>query len=57
VSSGSTVLAAHSLSIGSIVPDEVIDISDVFRLTFNLDTSATPAAVAAVANPEVLCTR
>lgn len=57
VSSGSTVLAAHSLSIGSIVSDEVIDISDVFRLTFNLDTSASPAAVAAVANPEVLCTR
>jgi hypothetical protein len=32
-------------------------VTDVFRVKLDLTTSATPAAVAAVATPEVLCTR
>jgi hypothetical protein len=39
------------------VADEVIDLTDTFRLKFDLTSSATPAAVTAVATPEVLCTR
>ena len=40
-----------------MIVDEVLDVSDVFRLKVDLSTSTTPAAVAAVATPEVLCTR
>jgi hypothetical protein len=57
VSADGAVLANHSLSVGTVVVDEVLDVSDVFRLKVDLATSATPAAVAAVATPEVLCTR
>ena len=57
VSADGAVLAAHSLSVGTVIADEVLDVSDVFRLKVDLSTSATPAAVAAVATPEVLCTR
>ncbi|HEX5917977.1 MAG TPA: hypothetical protein VFY76_08990 [Nocardioides sp.] len=57
VTADGAVLAAHSLAVGTIVADEVLDISDVFRLKIDLSTTATPAAVAAVATPEVLCTR
>ncbi len=57
VSADGKVLAAHALSIGAVVADEVLDVTDVFRLKLDLSTSATPAAVAAVATPEVLCTR
>jgi len=57
VSADGAVLANHSLSVGTVVVDEVLDVSDVFRLKVDLATSATPAATAAVATPEVLCTR
>jgi hypothetical protein len=57
VSADGAVLANHSLSVGTVVVDEVLDVSDVFRLKVDLATSATPAAIAAVATPEVLCTR
>lgn len=57
VTADGAVLATHSLAVGTIVADQVLDISDVFRLKFDLSTTATPAAVAAVATPEVLCTR
>ena len=50
-------LAAHSLSVGTIVADQFLDISDAFRLKFDVSTTATPAAVVAIATPEVLCTR
>jgi hypothetical protein len=52
-----SVLATHPLTVGTIVADEVLDVTDVYRIRFDLTTSATPAAVAAVATPEVLCTR
>jgi hypothetical protein len=57
VTADGKVLAAHPLSIGTVVADEVLDVSGVFRLKVDLTTSATPAAIAAVATPEVLCTR
>jgi len=57
VSTDGTARATHSLAVGTVVADQVIDISGAFRLKFDLATSAVPAAVAAVAEPEVLCTR
>ena len=57
VSTDGAVRASHVLGIGTIVAEESIDISDAFRLKFDLTTSANPAAIAAVATPEVLCTR
>ena len=50
-------LVTHSLAVGTIVADDERDLTDVFRLRFDISSSATPAAVAAVADPEVLCTR
>ena len=57
VSTDGAVVANHALSVGAVVADEVIDLTDAFRLKFDLTSSATPAAVTAVATPEVLCTR
>ena len=50
-------LAVHSLAVGTIVADEELDLTGVFRLKLDASTTATPAATAAVATPEVLCTR
>lgn len=47
----------HSLAVGTIVADDVVDLTGVYRLRFDLSTTATPAAVAAVATPMALCTR
>lgn len=57
VSTDGAVRDTHALSVGAIVAEDSLDISGAFRLKFDLTTSATPAAVAAVATPEVLCTR
>lgn len=57
VSTDGTTRATHALAVGTLVADQVIDISGAFRLKFDLATTAVPAAVAAVAEPEVLCTR
>lgn len=57
VTTDGAIRANHALTVGAIVADEVIDVSDTFRLRFDLSTSATPAGKAAVATPEVLCTR
>lgn len=57
VSTDGIARATHSLAVGTVVADQVIDITGAFRLKFDLTTTATPAAVAAVAQPEVLCTR
>jgi hypothetical protein len=56
VTTDGTVVASHALAIGTVV-DGSMDVSDVFRIRLDLTTSATPAAVAAIAKPEVLCTR
>lgn len=57
VTADGTVRANHALAVGTVVADQVTDITDAYRLRFDLATSAVPAAVAAVAEPEVLCTR
>ena len=57
VSTDGTVRVAHALTVGTLVEDHVLDIANAFRIRFDLTTRATPAAIAAVATPEVLCTR
>ncbi len=57
VTTDGAVAATHPLSVGTVVADEVLDVEDTFRVRFDLTTSTTPAAFAAVATPEVLCTR
>ena len=57
VTADGSVLASHPLAVGTIVADEVLDLTDVFRIKIDATTSATPAATVAVATPEVLCTR
>ena len=57
VTTDGAVAVTHPLSVGTIVADEVLDIEDTFRVRFDLTTSTTPAAFAAVATPEALCTR
>jgi hypothetical protein len=57
VSADGAVLTSHSLAVGTIVEEEPLDVSDVFRLKVDVSTTATPAAFAAMARPEVLCTR
>lgn len=55
VSADGDTLVSHPLAVGTVVADEVLDVSDVFRLKLDLTTTATPAAVASVAGAEVLC--
>lgn len=57
VSADGTVLATHPLAVGTIVTDEVLDLTDVFRIKIDATASATPTGTVAVATPEVLCTR
>jgi hypothetical protein len=57
VSTDGNVRANHNLTVGTVVADEVIDLKDVYRIKFDLTSSATPAAFTAVAEPEVLCSR
>ncbi|QSR32149.1 hypothetical protein CFI00_16870 [Nocardioides sp. S5] len=57
VAGDGAVLASHALAIGTLVADETLDLAGIFRLKVDAITSATPAATAAVATPEVLCTR
>ncbi len=57
VTGDGAVLASHALAVGTLVADETLDISGVFRLKVDATTTATPAATVAVATPEVLCTR
>lgn len=46
---------AQALAVGQVVRDHEIALDDVFRLRFDMTSSATPAAYPAVAEPEVLC--
>lgn len=57
VSADGKTLATHPLAVGTIVADEELDLTGVFRLKLDATTTATPTATAAVAMPEVLCTR
>ena len=56
VSADGTVLSSNALAVGTVV-EQTVDIEDAFRVRLDLATSATPAGYAAVASPEVLCTR
>ena len=51
------VLATHPLAVGTVVADEVLDLTGRLPPQVRPTTTATPAAIAAVATPEVLCTR
>ncbi|UFN46059.1 NPCBM/NEW2 domain-containing protein [Nocardioides okcheonensis] len=61
VSADGTVVANKALAVGTIFADETVDITDAFRLkidaTATAPATAPTAATAAVATPEVLCTR
>lgn len=57
VSADGATLATHALAVGTIVADEEVDLTGVFRIKIDATTTGTPAATAAVATPEVLCTR
>lgn len=46
-----------ALGVGSIYPDRVLDVTDVFRIRFDFTQSVSPAAYPAVGLPMVLCTR
>lgn len=55
VSVDGSPVVTHSLATGTIVEDHVIDVTNSFRVRFDLAGSATPAGRAAVGYPEVLC--
>ena len=54
VSVDGTAVVTHPLVTGTIVEDYVLDVTDVFRVRFDLAGSATPAGRSAVGDPEVL---
>ncbi|PVG81109.1 hypothetical protein DDE18_20085 [Nocardioides gansuensis] len=51
-------LVTHGLQVGTVVEEGagVLDMTDVFRLRFDLSGSASPKGYAAIGDPEVLCT-
>lgn len=58
VTGDGAVLVNHALAIGTVVADQVVDLTGVFRLRIDATTTAAPtASIVAVGTPEVLCTR
>lgn len=57
VTGDGAVLVDHALAVGTIVPDETVDLTGVFRLKIDATTTAAPNAIVAVGTPEVLCSR
>lgn len=55
VSSDGQTRLSQSLVVGQIVRDHVIELDDVFRIRFDMTSSATPAAHPTIAMPLVLC--
>lgn len=51
------VAFASALAIGQVIEDSEVDVTDAFRISYELSSSATPTALAAIATPEVLCTK
>lgn len=49
------VRLSEQLTIGHVVRDHVVDLTDVFRIRIAMTSSETPAAYPAVATPEILC--
>jgi hypothetical protein len=48
-------VVTHPLATGTLEANHVIDVTNAFRVRFDLSATATPAGYAAVGNPEVLC--
>ena len=55
VSVDGVVAMTQPFGTGTIVKDRYIDVTDAFRIRFDLVGSATPAGRSAVGTPEVLC--
>lgn len=55
VSVDGTAVVTHALTTGSLAADQVIDVTNAFRIRFDLSSTALPAGRAAVGFPEVLC--
>ncbi|MBD3947428.1 hypothetical protein [Nocardioides ganghwensis] len=47
-------VVTHALTTGTITKDHVVDLTDAFRVRFDMSATATPAGRVAVGNPEVL---
>jgi hypothetical protein len=47
--------STHALATGTIVADHEIDVTNAFRIRFDMNATPTPAGKAAVGSPEVLC--
>jgi hypothetical protein len=50
-----TPVVTHALTTGSLAANQVVDVTNVFRIRFDLSSTALPAGRAAVGMPEVLC--
>jgi hypothetical protein len=48
---------ASGLVVGQVIEDQENDITDAFRISYELSGSETPKGLTAVATPEVLCTK
>lgn len=57
VSADGAPLVTHALEVGTVIEDSVLDMTDVFRLRFDLSSTSTPRGFAAIGDPEVLCTK
>jgi hypothetical protein len=51
------VAFASGLVLGQVIEDHEVDITDAFRISYELVSSAAPASYVAAATPEVLCTK
>lgn len=51
------VAFASGLVIAQVIADHEVDITDAFRISYELSSSAAPKGQVAVATPEVLCTK
>ena len=51
------VAFASSLTLGNAIEDHEVDITDAFRISYELTSSAAPKGQVAAATPEVLCTK
>ena len=51
------VAFASALVLGQVIEDQETDISDAFRISYELTSTASPAAFVAAGSPEVLCTK
>lgn len=56
VSTDGAVRSTYNLAVGTIAADQELSVTDVFRLRFDMTSSAAPAAaIPAIADAEVLC--